>query len=545
MFRIAPRECLIFLALFSITMLSTIIAHPAYCAEQASATEQSRNGSLNIIAPLEEDFMATGTVMNVFGYKIEVSKTTRFENITTLIDNKYLFKKGTWVKIRAHRQADGTFVARKVRRIERRPLYIVIQEDELDPEIFTKEKGSPRQPLKTFMEDESKAVAFSIKPHDSIWFGGNYEISAQADKERDLNKKKQKDKSSAFTELRFDMIWRLSENGSFVLLEPAFNYVQEHVKQRDTITRSSQRLSRAYGFITLSDAFALNIGRQDFDEEREWIYDETLDGIRFYFYHDQLQMELSVSQGRDVLDEDNSTTGIKNTIADIRYFTDKKSFLGAWYVNRKDTTERDFNPTLYGIRSIANPSKGFRHWLDLAYAEGNAGSQTIKGYAVDMGLGYISKRKPRKYITFALAYASGPKNNAGNALFRQTGLHDNSDKFGGITSFKYYGEVVSPELSNLAIATIAIGTRPHANFSIDLAYHAYQQGEKSTELTDSRLKADPNGKSTDIGTALDLVLGYRHNKFSMDLILGRFEPGNAFDEQIASHIGELKLKYTF
>ena len=61
--------------------------------------------------------------------------------------------------------------------------------------------------------------------------------------------------------------------------------------------------------------------------------------------------------------------------------------------------------------------------------------------------------------------------------FRQTGIQDNNDKFGGVTSFKYYGELLEPELSNLHILTAGIGRRFGRRMSLDLIYHNYRQDE--------------------------------------------------------------------
>ena len=47
------------------------------------------------------------------------------------------------------------------------------------------------------------------------------------------------------------------------------------------------------------------MGRQDFDEEREWFYDEVLDGVRAVWRQDQLELELGFATGRELGAEDN------------------------------------------------------------------------------------------------------------------------------------------------------------------------------------------------------------------------------------------------
>ena len=47
------------------------------------------------------------------------------------------------------------------------------------------------------------------------------------------------------------------------------------------------------------------------------------------------------------------------------------------------------------------------------------------------------------------AWGSGDQEpqSGNNGTFRQTGFQDNNDKWSGVTSFRYYGELVDPELS--------------------------------------------------------------------------------------------------
>ena len=79
--------------------------------------------------------------------------------------------------------------------------------------------------------------------------------------------------------------------------------------------------------------------------------------------------------------------------------------------------------------------------------------------------------------TFGVAFGSGDNNRRDGVdrNYRQSGLQDNNARFAGVTSFKFYGETVEPELSNLLIGTAAIGVRPTPRSSVDLVYHYYAQ----------------------------------------------------------------------
>lgn len=54
---------------------------------------------------------------------------------------------------------------------------------------------------------------------------------------------------------------------------------------------------------------------------------------------------------------------------------------------------------------------------------------------------------------------------------RQTGLQDNNGEFFGVDCFRYYGELLRPELSKLQITTLALGFRMLTNSSIEFVYH--------------------------------------------------------------------------
>ena len=60
-----------------------------------------------------------------------------------------------------------------------------------------------------------------------------------------------------------------------------------------------------------------------------------------------------------------------------------------------------------------------------------------------------------------------PASGAWAPTMAPAGLQENEADFGGAASFKDYGEVLDPELSNLAIFTVGLGLRPSEKFSLD------------------------------------------------------------------------------
>jgi alginate production protein len=151
---------------------------------------------------------------------------------------------------------------------------------------------------------------------------------------------------------------------------------------------------------------------------------------------------------------------------------------------------------------------------------------------VDFGATYEWQVGLKPALTLGVAFGSGDRDpddgNDGN--FRQTGLQENEGDFGGAASFKYYGEVLDPELSNLAIFTVGFGIRPSDRFSVDLVYHHYVQHRASPRLRNAGIDAEPSGRSRSLGSEIDLVVGFEEiwNRIDGRVVLGYFMPGAAF-----------------
>lgn len=126
---------------------------------------------------------------------------------------------------------------------------------------------------------------------------------------------------------------------------------QKNESTEDKIN-STGVLSRAYTYTVMSDTLAMQIGRQDFDEAREWIYDAIQDAVRIYLFTRPYYAELSFSQGPEKLFEKNIDQGIRNLIINLRYKPRERFFVSAWFVDRKDTSNHNYSPSLYGIQVI-------------------------------------------------------------------------------------------------------------------------------------------------------------------------------------------------
>ena len=113
-------------------------------------------------------------------------------------------------------------------------------------------------------------------------------------------------------------------------------------------------------------------------------------------------------------------------------------------------------------------------------------SHSVSGGGFDLGGTWFLPLFGRTAVTAGYAYGSGDPGmeEFRDTGFRQTGLQDNSDKFLGVASFRYYGELLDPELSNLHVVTAGVGLRFFKKSSIDLVYHWYRQAQAAPFMHD-------------------------------------------------------------
>ncbi len=172
------------------------------------------------------------------------------------------------------------------------------------------------------------------------------------------------------------------------------------------------------------------------------------------------------------------------------------------------------------------------------------------GWGLDFGATWESRLPYQPRLTFGYAIGSGDADpdNEMNRAYRQSGLQSNDNKFRGVNSFRYYGELLRPELSNLKIRTIALGFPLLKNSSIELVYNHYTQIYAMDELRNSRLRTNPEGVNRDIGEAFNIILGLEDWKqLEFELIVAQFYAGKAygaFSGRTASNI-MLQAEYNF
>lgn len=299
-------------------------------------------------------------------------------------------------------------------------------------------------------------------------------------------------------------------------------------------------------FVTFKQRpFELSLGRKNFEDDRHWVYDTSLDAVLAKYAQGTLQVEASVSR-KDKWDLDlakNVPKGqIDNYMLYMTYRGIEDTRLHGYAVKRDDraVVKSEGQPVIMGASVQGNPSNSFSYWAEHAYVRGHDEfNQKLSGYALDAGGTYRFTSLPlRPNVTLAGAFGTGDSNvtdNKNNA-FRQTGLQSNESRYAGVSKFKTYGEVLDPELSNLKIYTVAVGFQPAPGITADVVYHRYRLHKIAEEIRNSPITAQLNQvdtqQSKDVGQGLDVVLGFRQlfgvRRLGLDLRMGVLFPGKAY-----------------
>lgn len=289
----------------------------------------------------------------------------------------------------------------------------------------------------------------------------------------------------------------------------------------------------------------LKIGRQLFSDRRQWLYDEYMDGLRLFYQLERMTFELSAAKNPDtdllnkVRVDRVSTFGFSTGYA----FSEDASFR-LYALKQFHKSHINDGPLFSGAELL-----GEGYWLEFAYVTGKDNSEDIRAFGFDIGKTYKCDSPHSPSLTVGYAYGSGEgdPSDGKNKDFRQTGLQDNEARFNGITTFKYYGELFDPELSNLSVFSAGLGIISTRNTSIDFMYHKYRQNELQSRIRDSEINANPSGADKDIGQEIDFIAGYRLKPhLRLNLVAGYFIPGKAFPNARDSALFlEAKARYAF
>ncbi|NCF36170.1 MAG: alginate export family protein [Gammaproteobacteria bacterium] len=389
-------------------------------------------------------------------------------------------------------------------------------------------------------------------------------------------------------EFELKLFYDYSEHSAAFVELAAIRQVDEEPESDDSESESRLNLDQLWVYTgsRSDDSLGLQFGRQNFADDRKWWWDQNLDAVRLHRDTESLHLEIAIAQqlAPDSLEEDRvhpEEEDVLRLISSATWSQDKNHessiFVLAQYdasdvedegdvVDRDRRDPSDLDALWLGVRRQGKyrlETVGrLYYWLDLGLVAGTEKvidydridsrhslvdgieQRDVRGAGVDIGAMWRT-RLPGQ-TTFSLAYAIGsgdsdPDDDTDEA-YRQTGLNRNDDKFRGVNGFHYYGDLLRPELSNIAISTFGLGFHFLPESSIDIVYHSYRQLEASDEIRGSRLDIDPLGNDDDIGSELDLIVGMEDWKsLAVELVISRFRAGKAFGELD----GETASKFSF
>ncbi len=392
----------------------------------------------------------------------------------------------------------------------------------------------------TNQRDEDDAVRRLLSVGD-FRFGGVLEYEVRERFDQDLDHQRPDDRIDTQASLRLEGVWEPSDKG-FALFQLRAQERRRRDEDDPDERTSELRIGEAYAY--LRDVFAsgwdVQLGRQDFDEKREWLYDQELDGLRLIRSAADWRLELSAT---GIISHAPQPEQDKLNLIAYLSNNDFERHLAGFVISRLDTVD-DSLATHAGVRGWGPLGGGLEGWFDTAWLEGeDAAGARLRGQGFDAGLMWPLWER-RAWLFGSLAWGSGSDSSDGT--FRQTGLADNTDAFGGVTTYRYYGELFDPQLSNMSIATLGAGVRIAKGTSLDLVWHRYDQVEAQASLLESGIRRTPNGIDRALGWELDLVLGSRAiDGLPIEAVLGWFEPGDALPGDDPAWVARLQVRYQF
>jgi hypothetical protein len=454
---------------------------------------------------------------------------------------------------------------------------IVIPSRQISPAIVLTRKQDDRRP------DDQLTVQLFGKP---LTIGGEIGVTPRYRKNLNLDPERNRDRVRLDSEVQLELFYPWSANLAF-FVEGQVNYEQDLYRGNNGTTRGDAEFKRGESWIFWGDilqtGFSLQAGRQNFREPREWWWDDDLDAVRLFYNRPFWHFEVGVAEqlfATSTLDDgiEAEEKDVLRILSHLSWTWASKQQLGVFFLHQHDHSSQepigslvqdefsdpiDGNATWVGLRTLNRISfdnvGDFHFWADGAWMKGeerifdfddsevegvsiveDIENQDFEGWALDIGLTWELPLSWEPSLT--VGYAIGTKE------FRQTGLHDNNDRFRAVSRFRYYGELLRPELSNLQIWTAAATVPFLHNSSVSVLYHYYRQVDAQPFLRDGRIGPDPEGINPSIGQEWDLVVALEEwEHWELEFVAGVFKAGSAYGENsgnIAANV-EFKVNYNF
>jgi alginate production protein len=360
-------------------------------------------------------------------------------------------------------------------------------------------------------------------------------------------------RASVAPEARIDFTYRPDDDiEAYISFELGVDFDRD-----DGSWTTTERAELREAYLLIDDSIAKNvefqIGRQDFEDGREWLYDERLDGVRLAYDHKEWRVEIGYGREelvpKDVFRGNPGRDKVDNFVFHAEYELTSDWDIAGYVMKQDDRLASNVSPLFFGVQSEGKIGSNFGHWFEFSLQRGTSGTRKLRGTALDVGAIYYLPATSKPAIFAGYARGSGGGNATTDRSFRQTGLQDNEDRITGLGNVKYYGELLDPDLSNIEIFTLGAGIRPSATSSLEIVAHKYRQAKlDDDDIRGSPISPNLNGDSKDIGLEVDAIAAVRlGNGLGLEAKLGWFSPGKAFDTPARDDaiFGKLRLVYRF
>lgn len=438
--------------------------------------------------------------------------------------------------------------------------------------------------------DNQLRLNFLGKP---LVIGGEVGGTAQWRHDYELLRAASDDDVKLDPELKIEAIWLLSD--TLVTFTDAKIFADSTIYKEGGGAKTQAGLELSEAWLLKTDLFdtplALQLGRQQFQDRREWWWDENLDAIRLHYFGAKVRafagLAREIGYKSTLGRTDPEDKGLQRLLGNVKWDWADRQQVEFFALHQNDRSRRtrlgdiidhdrvdeaDGKLTWLGARARGRakwkfPGK-FYYWADLARVSGTErivefdefddardiadgiARRKISGWAYDLGASFELPFKASPYLTLGYARGSGDRSRGvgRNRAFRQTGLHGNNGKFRGLSRFRYYGEVLRPELSNLGVSTVALGVPVKTVSWVEILWHRYWQPIAADRIAGSRLDIDPNGVNRRLGDEFDLIVSHRPSiAWEYELTAGGFRAGPAFGPEKGrwASLVALKLNYNF
>ena len=413
-----------------------------------------------------------------------------------------------------------------------------LSEIPLAPERFINPRGLQR--------DDEDEVLGSIQLMDGLTLGGQVELEWTHKDNYDLDDSKAADRTDYDLAARLEAVWAPSSD-FFALVNARMTQQWRHDQADGDSHDTNWLVAEAFGYWrdALGWGWDVQFGRQDYDEKREWLYDDNLDALRLIRAEPAWRLELSAATKlSDGSERDENSTDLIGYLSN----NSRRKHAALYVIDRRDQDDSGEHFTHLGGRIYGEWLPQNQSWLELCGLVGETGGEDLGALGLDLGSTWMPPADWAPALTAGWAWGSGDQEpqSGNNGTFRQTGFNDNNDKWSGVTSFRYYGELTDPELANLSIVTFGLGKRLTRNNSLDLIWHRYDQVEPAAQLINTDLRSKPDGIDTYLGWEVDLVFGSRAlQNTQIECVLGWFEPGAAFPDGDPAWLGRVQVRWRF